>query len=115
MTQGIISSNLDRLEARLGVSRSQIAQACQQWQITELAVFGSVLRDDFRPESDIDLLVTFAPGFRRGLAETLQIHETFQRLLGREVDVIVKKALERSPNIPRRDRILKSAEVICVA
>jgi uncharacterized protein len=107
--------NLDFLEERLGVSSTTLADFCRRWYITEMSFFGSVLRDDFRPESDVDLLVSFAPEFRRGLVETLEIQSQLQQLLGREVDLIVKKALERSENIPRRDRIFSSAQVVYVA
>ncbi|MGI0494720.1 nucleotidyltransferase family protein [Alkalinema pantanalense CENA528] len=49
----------------------QIQEFCQKWQVTEFALFGSVLRDDFRPDSDIDILITFSPVAQRGLIETL--------------------------------------------
>jgi uncharacterized protein len=107
--------SLDFLEERLGVSSITLSEFCRHWHITEIALFGSVLRDDFSPESDVDLLVSFAPEFRRGLIETLEIQSQLQHLLGREVDLIVKKALERSENTPRRDRILSSAQVIYAA
>jgi predicted nucleotidyltransferase len=100
------------LERRLGISRTTLAEFCHCWHITELALFGSVLRDDFSPESDIDLLVSFDPTFRRGLTETIEIQSQLQQLLGRDVDLIIRKALERSENIPRRDRIINSAQVI---
>jgi predicted nucleotidyltransferase len=105
----------DSLEERLGVSSAVLAEFCRRWHITEMALFGSVLRDDFKPESDVDILVSFDPGFRRGLTETLEIRSQLQQLVGRDVDLIVKQALARSENLPRRDRILNSAQVIYVA
>ncbi len=107
--------SLNLLEERLGVSSMTLSGFCRRWHITEMALFGSILRDDFSPESDVDLLVSFAPEFRRGLVETLEIQSQIQNLLGREVDLIVRKALESSENIPRRDRILNSAQVVYVA
>ncbi|HEY9695989.1 MAG TPA: nucleotidyltransferase family protein [Trichocoleus sp.] len=90
----------------------QIQQFCDRWQITEFALFGSVLRDDFRPDSDIDVLVTFAPEAKRGLSETLQMKDELQAIFGRNVDFIVKAAIERSENWLRRKNILESAQVI---
>lgn len=91
---------------------TEIQKICQRWHITELALFGSALRDDFGPDSDIDFLVTFEPNFRRGLTETLQIRDEFKAVLGRNVDLIVKSAIERSDNWLRKHNILDSAQVI---
>jgi uncharacterized protein len=90
----------------------QIREFCDRWQVTEFALFGSVLRDDFRPDSDIDVLVTFAPEAKRGLSETLQMKDELQSIFGRNVDFIVKAAIERSENWLRRKNILESAQVI---
>jgi len=90
----------------------RIAELCDRWQITEFALFGSVLRDDFRPDSDIDVLVSFAPTAQRGLTETLQIRDELEALFGRPVDLLVKAAIERSDNWLRRQNILNSAQII---
>jgi uncharacterized protein len=90
----------------------EIQAFCQKWQITEFALFGSVLRDDFRPDSDIDILLTFAPEAQRGLTETLQMRDELQMMFDRKVDLIVKAAIERSENWLRRKNILEFAEVI---
>lgn len=100
------------VERRLGVSQKAIAQFCQRWQIIEFAVFGSVVRSDFRSDSDIDVLVTFAPEAQRGLTETLQMQDELKAVFTREVDFIVKTALEKSQNWLRRQTILDSAQVI---
>lgn len=96
----------------LSLPLDKIEEFCQRWQITELALFGSVLRDDFSPESDIDILVTFDENFKRGLDETLQIQEELEGLFGRQVDLIIKSAIARSDNWLRRQYILNSAQVI---
>jgi uncharacterized protein len=98
--------------ANVTVPIEQIQAFCQRWHIVEFALFGSVLRDDFRPDSDIDVLVTFDPNFQRGLTETLQMRDEIQNLFGRQVDFIVKAAIERSENWLRRQNILESARVI---
>jgi uncharacterized protein len=100
------------VERRLGVSQKAITEFCQRWHIIEFAVFGSVLRSDFRPDSDIDVLVTFAPEAKRGLTETLQMQDELKAMFHREVDFIVKAALEKSQNWLRRQTILDSAQVI---
>ena len=103
------------VERRLGVSPKAISEFCQRWHIIEFAVFGSVLRSDFRPDSDIDVLVTFAPQAKRGLTETLQMQDELKGMFTREVDFIVKTALEKSQNWLRRQTILDSAQVIYAA
>lgn len=100
------------IERRLGVSQPAIFEFCQRWQIIEFAVFGSVIRSDFRPDSDIDVLVTFAPEAKRGLTETLQMQDELKAMFHRDVDFIVKIALEKSQNWLRRQTILDSAQVI---
>ncbi|ANV85842.1 DNA polymerase subunit beta (plasmid) [Picosynechococcus sp. PCC 7003] len=89
-----------------------IEQFCERWHITEFALFGSVLRDDFCSDSDIDVLVTFAPDFQRGFNETIQIKQELEVLFGRKVDLLIKTAITRSSNWLRRRNILESAEVI---
>ena len=64
----------------------QIKGFCQKWQVTELALFGSVLREDFRSDSDIDILITFSPTAKRGLTETLQMRDELQAIFDRKVD-----------------------------
>jgi predicted nucleotidyltransferase len=72
------------------------------------------LREDFCPDSDIDVLVEFKPEFKRGLTETIQMKEELQEIVKRKVDFIVKRALKRSENWLRREKILASAKIIYV-
>lgn len=104
--------------ARIGqieLPMSKIEDFCQRWNISELALFGSVLRDDFRSDSDIDVLVTFAPNRQISFADFLQAEEELAQLLGREVDLVSRQAVENSRNYIIRKHILKSAKVIYVA
>lgn len=94
---------------------NKIELLCQKWQIAEFALFGSVLRDDFNPQSDIDILVSFAPNAKRGLTETIQMRDELETLFQRPVDLIVKDAIQRSDNWLRRKNILESAQTIYVA
>jgi uncharacterized protein len=94
---------------------SQIKELCDRWQITEFALFGSVLRDDFKPISDIDVLITFTPNARKGLLTLARIKHELEELLGREVDLATKRSVEQSQNTSRSQSILESAQVIYVA
>jgi uncharacterized protein len=104
-----------RLQFRLGITPEQLAEFCQRWQVSELALFGSVLRDDFSLDSDIDVLVSYRPTAKRGLLEKIRMQEEFSSLLHRDVDLVSKKAIEQSQNWLRRKNILDSSEVIYVA
>ena len=101
--------------AAIDLPMEKIAEFCDCWQVIEFALFGSVLRDDFRPDSDIDILITFAPEAKRGLTETMQMRDQLQIIFDRKVDLIVKAASERSENWLRCKNILESAQTIYVA
>lgn len=90
----------------------EIAQFCQRWLISKLALFGSVLRDDFGPESDVDVLVAFSPGADWGLLDHVQMQQELQAILHRNVDLISARALERSRNWMLRDEIMNTAETL---
>ena len=83
--------------------------------MVEFCLFGSVLRDDFRPDSDVDVLVTFAPDARYSLFDLVHIEEELREILRRNVDLVERKAVERSENYIRRKHILGSLEAIYVA
>ncbi len=94
------------------VPRDKIAEFCTRWKIQELALFGSVLRDDFRPDSDLDFVVTFAADADWGLLDHIQMQLELQRLLDRDVDLISRRGLEHSQNWLFREEILKTAQVL---
>jgi uncharacterized protein len=96
--------------ARIVPDRERLTAFCQRWRIAELAFFGSVLRDDFRPDSDVDVLVTFAPDARWGLLDFVAMQEELAAILGRQVDLVSRRAVENSANWVRREAILGSAE-----
>ncbi|HLA80236.1 MAG TPA: nucleotidyltransferase family protein [Thermoleophilia bacterium] len=99
----------------LEISRDKIAEFCRRWKITELALFGSVLRDDFRPDSDIDVLVTFAPDSTRRFYDVIDMKEELESMLGRKVDLVERRLVESSENYIRRKHILGHIETIYVA
>jgi predicted nucleotidyltransferase len=100
---------------QIDLPEKEIADFCRRWKISELSAFGSVLREDFGPESDIDLLVTFAPETHWTLFDMARMRDELVRLLGREVDLISRRGVETSRNPIRREAILSSAEVIYAA
>ena len=97
------------------VSKDRLKTFCRRWKVQELSVFGSILRDDFRPESDIDVLVTFAPGISWKLDDILEMKEELQKIFGRRVDLVEKRLIESSPNYIRRKHILSNLETLYVA
>ncbi|MEC4806634.1 MAG: nucleotidyltransferase domain-containing protein [Jaaginema sp. PMC 1079.18] len=91
--------------------RDSIQRFCQQWQIVELALFGSVLRDDFRPDSDLDILVTFEAETMWTIPDLITMQQQLERLVNRKVDFIEKSAIENSHNWIRRQEILNTSQV----
>lgn len=100
------------MNPKISISKDEIAAFCKRWQMTELALFGSVLREDFGPESDVDVLVCFDSQARHTLLDIAQMQDELSATLGRTVDLIERATVERSPNYIRRKAILGSAEVV---
>lgn len=105
-----MSTIKDRLPIELPLE--EIAAFCQRWNIVQLALFGSALRDDFGPQSDVDVLVTFAPDSVHTLATVNQMQQQIEALFGRPVDLVDRQSIERSPNYLRRRAILNSARTV---
>lgn len=107
--------SLQKIYQRLNTTPDKLASFCEKWQIIELYLFGSVLRDDFRPDgddpSDIDLLYTNSPKVRYGF-KFFDMHEELEKLLNRKVDLVSKRGIENSRNYLRRKYILESIQVI---
>lgn len=103
------------MNTAIDIDRAQLSQYCRRWKIAEFALFGSVLRDDFRPDSDVDCLVTFAPKSVWTLFDLARMQSELEVLFGRKVHLVSRRGLEFSRNYLRRDAILSSAEVVDVA
>ena len=94
------------------ISQEKLSQLCQHWHIHKLSLFGSVLRDDFTADSDIDMLVEFELGFTPSFFKLHQIQEELSQLFdGRTIDLVTVKSL----NYRIRERVLATAEVCYVA
>ena len=87
----------------------------RRWAITELAVFGSVLRDDFRRDSDVDLLVSFAPNAEWDLLDLVRMQDDVSAILGRPVDLVSRAGLEQSCNAIVRREVLGSCRFVDAA
>jgi uncharacterized protein len=103
------------VEEKLRVSKETIAEFSRKWKIIEFALFGSVLREDFRPDSDVDVLVTFSPDSDWGVEHLLDMKEELEALFGRAVDLVEKRLVEESRNYIRRKHILSHMEAVYAA
>jgi len=92
--------------------KAELEQFCRQWKITELAIFGSVLRADFRPDSDVDMLVTFAGDAHWSLLDHVRMEAEMARLIDRPVDMLTRRAVEKSYNWLLKQEILQSTQVL---
>ncbi|GAB4581915.1 MAG: nucleotidyltransferase family protein [Anaerolineales bacterium] len=100
------------IAAKISIPHNKIKAFCKHWKVTEFALFGSILRPDFRPDSDVDVLVSFAPDARWTLFDLVTMQDELEAIFGRKVDLVEREAIEQSPNYIRRKSILKNPEVI---
>ncbi|HUV63229.1 MAG TPA: nucleotidyltransferase family protein [Sedimentisphaerales bacterium] len=96
----------------IDISENKLAELCRKWKVTELSFFGSILRDDFGPNSDIDVLVVFQPDAPWSLWDLMEMKEQLETLFGRPVDLVEKEALR---NPWRKRQILSTYEVVYAA
>jgi len=99
---------------RISFPVAQLASFCRRWSIARLDVFGSALRDDFRPDSDVDLLATYAPEARWSLLDRVRMKFELEAMLGREVDLLNRRALEKAKTNGRAAAILAQAQPLYV-
>ena len=103
------------MTTRIAIDHDKITEFCRRWKIVELSLFGSVLRDDFRPDSDVDVLVVFAPDATWRFYDLLDMKDEPEAIFGRRVDLIEKRLVKSSPNYIRRRHILAHAERVYAA
>ncbi|MEE9293432.1 MAG: nucleotidyltransferase domain-containing protein [Phycisphaerae bacterium] len=108
VTPGRSTQNLD-------LPSDAIAGFCRKWKITKLEVFGSALREDFGPGSDVDFMVTFDQQARWSLFDLVDAEQEMSAIVGRPVDLVERIPIEKSSNWTRRKGILESARTIYVA
>ena len=100
------------MSVRIEIPKDKITDFCRRWQVKELAIFGSALRDDFGPDSDVDVLVVFHDDAKWNLFDHMKAEEELKQIFAREVDLVEKEAI-RNPF--RRHHILSNYEVIYAA
>lgn len=108
----VVASTTDSIDLPI----DEIIELCHKHKVADLAVFGSALRGDFREDSDIDFLVRFEPGAEKPwLGHFHDLQDDLSNLLGRDVDLVSRTAIEQSRNWIRRKAILDSARIIYAA
>lgn len=95
--------------------KDAIADFCRRWRVVEFAVFGSALREDFRSDSDVDVMVTFEPGVQWSFQQWLEMIRELEGIFGRKVDLVERRSVEESKNYIRRKHILSHLERVYVA
>jgi uncharacterized protein len=100
---------------RIAIPQGEIEAFCRRHRIRRLSLFGSVLRDDFNPDSDVDVLVDFEQGVDLGLLEIISMENELSAILGRKADLVDREEVEESANYLRRRDILSTAETLYVA
>jgi hypothetical protein len=100
------------MHPQVQLDRETLAELCRMWRIRELSIFGSTLRDDFGPDSDLDFLVSFEPDAHLNIDMLLEMKEKLEARYGRPVDIVEKEALR---NPWRKYEILRTHEVIYAA
>ncbi|MBI2425265.1 MAG: nucleotidyltransferase domain-containing protein [Candidatus Hydrogenedentes bacterium] len=103
------------MHALTELDREALRNFCTRWPIQELSLFGSALRNDFGPESDLDFLVAYTPGAKVTLLDEVEMQAELETLCGRHVDLVSRQAVEGSPNRIRRQAILERVESIYAA
>lgn len=94
---------------RYNIPKEKLAEFCRRWKIAEMGFFGSILREDFTEESDIDILVSFAPDASWNLFDLVEMHDELKEIFGRKVDLVEREAI-RNPF--RRREILRNLEIV---
>jgi hypothetical protein len=102
----------ETITPHISIPIEAIQQFCQRWKVVECALFGSVLRDDFRPNSDIDVLLTYRPQSRLTLNDLIMMGDELEDLFEHPVDLLDRETLANSPNALRRRIIFETAQVI---
>jgi predicted nucleotidyltransferase len=99
----------------IDIPKEQLRDFCRRWKVTEFALFGSVTRLDFRPGSDVDVMVQFENGATWSLLDLVDMREELRTIFGRDVDLLTRFGVEQSLNRFRREAILGSAVSLDVA
>lgn len=100
------------MAVHIPIPLDRLTDFCHKWQIAELSLFGSILRDDFRPDSDVDILVVFNPGVNHQLEAWIEMENELRAIFGREIDLVERRLIV---NPFRRHHILTNRQVLYAA
>ena len=103
------------MSPQIPIDQARIAAFCRKWKIKEFSLFGSALREDFGPQSDVDVLVSFEEGTEWSLLDLVEMKEELGEIFNRQVDLLTRRAVEASGNWMRRRAILEHAEIVYAA
>ena len=112
LQQTILTPLTPSVDSRIGLSLDALVELCQKWGVKSIALFGSILREDFTSDSDIDFLVSFRSDARQGLIKQVKMKHELESIVNRKVDIVVRESVEESENWIRRHEILTTAQVI---
>ena len=107
--------NADPRTLPISIDESALRAFCERWGVTQLDLFGSALRDDFRSDSDVDVLVELSEDRRPTLLTLVQMEDELRQVFGRPVDLVLRRSVERSDNYIRREHILSNRLPLYVA
>jgi predicted nucleotidyltransferase len=102
------------MSRHIAIPTDEIEAFCKRNHIRSFGLFGSALREDFGPGSDVDVLVEFEQQHEPDLFKLVELQDELSKMLGRNVDLVERRAVEKSENYIRRRHILESVEPICV-
>ncbi len=102
-------------QPKISLPSDKLTDFCRRYRIQRMSLFGSVLRDDFRPDSDVDVLVEVDPNAHWSLFDWVSMQNELKAIIGRDVDLVERSAIEQSENYIRRRSILKHLQVIYAA
>lgn len=96
----------------MAIPHKEIEAFCQRWRVREFALFGSILRDDFDDQSDVDVMLSFHEQAGHTLFDFAKMGDELEAIFGRKVDLLTRRSVEKSENYIRRREILRTVQVI---
>ena len=103
------------MQSHLNISKSEVEAFCKRWQLIEFSIFGSAARGTLSPASDVDVLIAFDRDAKPTLAHLSRMRRELEAMVGRQVDLVTRTAIEQSANQARRQSILRDTETIYAA
>ena len=103
------------MQSPISIDDNELSSFCQKWKVAEMSLFGSVAQGKARPDSDVDILVSFTPDAQWSLLDHVDMQGEMSALLKRNVDLVTRRSIERSANEIRKRSILENTVPIYVA